>query len=80
MRTLSSLLLALLLLVMTPQARQAFGAIAGARITSGTMDIQGNETHIKAVGRKDGVWMEITCLWRSGLPVWILCKQVAQKT
>jgi len=60
-----------LIIAMTPAAREAFTQITGAWIVSGIIDLQETEQFIKALGIKDGLLCEITSRWVGGRPAWI---------
>jgi hypothetical protein len=76
MRSLASFILVLLIMVMSPELREAFGEVAGALIISGTVDLQETEQFLDCIGERNGVRYQITSRWVGGAPAWIKFEMV----
>ena len=65
--------IALLWVLMSPQAMDAFGQLTRAEITSGVMDLEDAMTGtIYAIGKKNGQTWQIEAGWRNGYPLYFL--------
>lgn len=63
--------LMIIMIIMSPTAMDAFSQICDVKIKSGIMYLLNTGAFIEAVGNKNGVSWEITCVWKGGVPVWI---------
>jgi hypothetical protein len=63
--------LIIIFMVMSPMAMDAFSQICNVKIKSGEIHLLGMGAYIEAVGNKNGVSWEISCVWKGGIPIWI---------
>ena len=74
MRSWASFIL-LAVFALSPGLKEALGQIFQAEIVSGTIDQKGGlNADIEALGRQNGVLVEIRCRWVSGVPGRIVYK------